>query len=75
MSTMADPGLGPFDPGILRRSWGWFLVLGILEIVLGTIAVGASTVATVATVVLYHQVYFDRRSLLPDKLANTIFGS
>jgi uncharacterized membrane protein HdeD (DUF308 family) len=53
MSTMADPGLGPFDPGILRRSWGWFLVLGILEIVLGTIAVGASTIATVATVVFF----------------------
>src|ERR1700679_3362226 len=53
MSTTVGPGFGTFDPSLLRRNWGWFLVLGILEIVLGTIAIGASTIATVATVVFF----------------------
>ena len=37
----------------LERSWGWFLRLGIIEIILGTIAVGASFFATLVTVVLF----------------------
>ncbi|HEV8003118.1 MAG TPA: HdeD family acid-resistance protein [Planctomycetaceae bacterium] len=53
MSAITGPGFGAFDPGVLRRNWGWFLVLGILEIVLGTIAVGATAVATFATVVFF----------------------
>jgi uncharacterized membrane protein HdeD (DUF308 family) len=53
MSAITGPGIGAFDPGVLRRNWGWFLVLGILEIVLGTIAVGATAVATFATVVFF----------------------
>jgi uncharacterized membrane protein HdeD (DUF308 family) len=52
MSATTGPGFASFDPGLLKRNWGWFLVLGILEIILGTIAVGASFVATVLTVVL-----------------------
>jgi uncharacterized membrane protein HdeD (DUF308 family) len=46
-------GLAPFDAGALRRNWGWFFVLGVLEIILGTIAIGASVVATVVTVVFF----------------------
>ncbi len=36
----------------LKRNWGWFLGLGICLIVLGTIALGSSVLATMATVVL-----------------------
>jgi uncharacterized membrane protein HdeD (DUF308 family) len=53
MSTTASYGPASFDPGVLRRSWGWFLVLGILEIILGTVAVGASFFATLVTVVFF----------------------
>jgi uncharacterized membrane protein HdeD (DUF308 family) len=35
----------------LRKRWGWFLGLGILLIVLGTIALGSSAVMTLATMV------------------------
>jgi uncharacterized membrane protein HdeD (DUF308 family) len=53
MSTTVSEGLAPFDAGALRRNWGWFFVLGVLEIILGTIAIGASVVATVVTVVFF----------------------
>jgi uncharacterized membrane protein HdeD (DUF308 family) len=53
MAMSATPGLATFDPQILRRSWGWFLVLGILEIILGTIAIGSTFIATLATVVFF----------------------
>jgi uncharacterized membrane protein HdeD (DUF308 family) len=53
MSATAGQGLASFDPGVLRRNWGWFLALGILEIILGTIAIGASVVATFVTVVFF----------------------
>lgn len=36
----------------IRGEWVWFLVLGIALIVLGTIAIGASVLATFATMVL-----------------------
>ena len=49
--TASPPAL---DVGTaLQRSWGWFLALGIIEIILGTIAVGASFFATLVTVVLF----------------------
>jgi uncharacterized membrane protein HdeD (DUF308 family) len=35
----------------LRRRWGWYLVLGILLIVLGTTALGSSVLMTLATMV------------------------
>src|SRR5438552_519861 len=38
---------------VLRRNWGWFVALGIIEIVLGIIALGASVFVTLATVVLF----------------------
>jgi uncharacterized membrane protein HdeD (DUF308 family) len=52
MATVSE-GLAPFDAGALRRNWGWFFVLGVLEIILGTIAIGASVVTTWAAVVFF----------------------
>ncbi|HEY7323069.1 MAG TPA: HdeD family acid-resistance protein [Candidatus Binatia bacterium] len=37
----------------LRRNWGWFLILGIVLIVLGTIALGSSLVMTIASVFFF----------------------
>ena len=36
--------------GELRRSWGWYLALGIVLIVLGTIAIGSTFMMTIASV-------------------------
>ena len=38
MSASLGPGLGPLGASAIRHSWGWFLALGILEIILGTLA-------------------------------------
>lgn len=35
----------------LRKQWNWFLLLGILLIILGVLAIGSSTVVTVASMV------------------------
>jgi uncharacterized membrane protein HdeD (DUF308 family) len=37
----------------LRRSWGWFLVLGIVLIVLGVVAMGSVFVMTIASVFFF----------------------
>jgi uncharacterized membrane protein HdeD (DUF308 family) len=37
----------------LRRSWGWFLALGILLIVLGTVALGSALLMTLASVFFF----------------------
>jgi len=37
----------------LKRNWGWFLTLGILLVVLGMIALGASVAMTIASVLLF----------------------
>lgn len=34
----------------LRRNWGWFFLLGIVLIILGILAIGASTVTTIVSV-------------------------
>lgn len=39
--------------GDVGKNWGWFMALGILFIVLGTLALGISTAVTVATVLLF----------------------
>ena len=39
--------------GELKRSWGWFLALGIALIVLGTIAIGSTLVMTIASVFFF----------------------
>ena len=36
---------------LLRERWGWFLGLGILFIILGFLAIGASTLVTIASVI------------------------
>jgi uncharacterized membrane protein HdeD (DUF308 family) len=53
MATSVSGNVPSADPHVLKRAWGWFFVLGILEIVLGTIAVGASVFTTVVTVLLF----------------------
>lgn len=37
----------------LKRSWGWILGLGIVLILVGTIAIGSATLMTLASVVLF----------------------
>lgn len=37
----------------LKRSWGWFLALGIALLLLGTIALGASVAMTIVSVLLF----------------------
>jgi uncharacterized membrane protein HdeD (DUF308 family) len=37
----------------MRRNWGWFLALGVLLIILGTIALGYAAVATVVWVLFF----------------------
>ncbi|ADJ28141.1 hypothetical protein [Nitrosococcus watsonii] len=39
--------------GDLGKHWGWLLALGILFIVLGTIALGMSVTLTVVTVLFF----------------------
>jgi uncharacterized membrane protein HdeD (DUF308 family) len=39
--------------GELRRSWGWYLALGIVLIVLGMIAIGSTFVMTIASVFFF----------------------
>jgi uncharacterized membrane protein HdeD (DUF308 family) len=36
--------------GELRRSWGWFLALGIVLVILGAIAIGSAFLMTIASV-------------------------
>lgn len=37
----------------LRRNWGWYLVLGILEIILGAIAIAVSAITTLVSVLIF----------------------
>jgi uncharacterized membrane protein HdeD (DUF308 family) len=39
--------------GEIRRYWGWYLALGIVLIVLGTIAIGSTFVMTIASVFFF----------------------
>src|SRR4051812_48674989 len=45
----------PLVAGIesVRKNWGWFLVLGIVLIVLGTLALGAPLVVTLLTMIWF----------------------
>ncbi len=40
-----------YDLDYLKKNWGWFLALGIALIALGVIAIGASTLVTVASMI------------------------
>ncbi len=60
VSTMEPPKVRPEDLApqveeahVLRKNWGWFLALGIALIALGTLAIGSSLVATLATVIAF----------------------
>jgi uncharacterized membrane protein HdeD (DUF308 family) len=48
-------GFNPLAAGIeeIRSSWGWFLALGILFIILGTVCVIGNVTATFATVLVF----------------------
>jgi uncharacterized membrane protein HdeD (DUF308 family) len=61
MST-GTPGIGPFSslaPDItedlkqLKRSWFWFVLLGVALIILGVVAIGYSTLFTIASVEVF----------------------
>jgi uncharacterized membrane protein HdeD (DUF308 family) len=57
--TMAEqPGFSLFNPQLtdlqeFRRNWGWFLALGIILMVFGTIALGSSVLVTMASVLFF----------------------
>ena len=53
-----SPGPAPADAEAcvlegLQNVWGWFLVLGVILVFLGMLAVGASFVASLATVLVF----------------------
>lgn len=41
-----------FDINEIRDNWGWFLALGIILVILGTLAIGASVYTTFFTILL-----------------------
>jgi uncharacterized membrane protein HdeD (DUF308 family) len=43
----------PVGMDALARHWGWFLALGIVLILLGTIAIGSAVLMTIASVLLF----------------------
>ena len=53
MATALNQRASLLGGDVLRHKWGWFVALGIIQIVLGTIALGASVFVTLATVVLF----------------------
>lgn len=53
MTQLAGPLFRLLDPNARKRCEGWFLVLGIAEIVIGLIALGASAVMTLVSAVLF----------------------
>jgi uncharacterized membrane protein HdeD (DUF308 family) len=52
-ATGVDEKASLLGVDVLRRNWGWFVALGIVQILLGMIALGASVFATLVTVVLF----------------------
>ena len=53
MATAVDENASLPGLHVLRRNWGWFVAVGMIQIVLGMIALGASVFVTLATVVLF----------------------
>jgi uncharacterized membrane protein HdeD (DUF308 family) len=53
MAASTPQASPPFDVHALKRNWGWFLVLGVLEIILGTAALGASVFMTLVSVIFF----------------------
>ncbi len=52
MSPRTGPILSMIGFDVVQRNWGWFLALGIVQIVLGTIALGESVLMTLFSVVM-----------------------
>jgi uncharacterized membrane protein HdeD (DUF308 family) len=52
---MSKPTYSPLIAGIeeIRRSWGWFLALGILFVILGMACIAFDVTATFATVLIF----------------------
>ena len=52
---MSEPAFNPLIAGIeeIRRSWGWFLALGILLIILGMACIVFDVAATFTTVLIF----------------------
>ena len=52
MSPRTGPILSLVGFDVVKRNWGWFLALGIIQIVLGTIALGESFLMTIFSVIM-----------------------
>jgi uncharacterized membrane protein HdeD (DUF308 family) len=52
---MSEPAFNPLIAGIeeIRRSWGWFLALGVLFIILGMACIAFDVAATFTTVLIF----------------------
>lgn len=57
---MSDVSFNPFAAGIeqIRSSWGWFLVLGISLVILGTACIVFDVSATFATILVFGWILF-----------------
>jgi uncharacterized membrane protein HdeD (DUF308 family) len=53
MATGVDEKASLLGVDVLGRKWGWFVALGIVQIIFGMIALGATVFATLVTVVLF----------------------
>jgi uncharacterized membrane protein HdeD (DUF308 family) len=53
MSTGSHPGWHVIGAEEVRRSWGWFLALGIVLILLGMMALSLAVLATLVSVVVF----------------------
>ena len=52
MSPRTGPILSMVGLDVVQRNWGWFLALGVVQIILGTIALGESVLMTLFSVVM-----------------------
>jgi uncharacterized membrane protein HdeD (DUF308 family) len=53
MSTGTNQGWHLIGADEIRRSWGWFLALGVILVLLGMMALGWAVLTTLASVVLF----------------------
>ena len=52
-ASESNAGLAPAGYGELKKSWGWFLALGIALVVLGAIALGSASCLTFVSMVFF----------------------
>jgi uncharacterized membrane protein HdeD (DUF308 family) len=53
MVTGVEDRVSVSEANVLQSKWGWFVALGIIQIVLGLVALGAPVFVTLATVVFF----------------------